>query len=309
MDIEMRPAVVYCSQPPSNRVEKEAVIHEQLDGVLATLTNVERHTVVPFKAGERKVACTVPGLTQVRPGEAIIALGRAAHNILADVRKRTLMAGGSRLEDDDSEEIEQLVWSCVNTLELVALGRRAWQSAQLLPVQHRCFFSVPPLRMGPATGVGPNHRVLVINHNDDDSKARALIEALDRSGFEVASASSGLETMAQEDCWRDQSFVHVHVGEHALDADEPRLVDSWWSDRLALQLISRRRIPGTGHSQVLMIEDEANGFICETPEAIVATCGEVLADRVLQRKLIAAGQNSVAPLVRNWVTIAEALLT
>ena len=306
----MRSAAVYSCEGPSSKPQKEVLIHDQISAALTSLANLDRHALSSIGSDATGHDAPMPGLTQIRGGEPVIALGRAAHVLLADVEKRTLICGDLDLEGDDcgllTQDIEQLVWSCTNTLRIVALGETAWQSVQLLPVSSRRFYNIPPLCLGAATSETAERRVLVINHDADDSRAKALADVLDRHGMAVECA--GLLSTAVAG-WSDTASIHVHVGEHTLSASEPRLIDSWCSDRFALQLVPRRGANLSSNPNVLMIEDEANGFICDTYDAVVMACHELLEDRVLQRKVIAAGQNSVAPLVKTWLAVAEDLLS
>ena len=308
----MRSAAIYSSfRSRTNSPQKELLIYEQLEAAMSTIASLKRHVVYASDRDDASARQSLPGLEHIRANEAVVALGRAAHTVLADYSKRTLVAadldldgtGGERL----CEDIEQFIWSCVNTSRIVALGTDAWQSMQLLPIHNRRFDDVPPLQMMPSRGPAERGGVLVINHNADETQARSIADALDQRGMRVELAGVDAEDpSATHNPWFDEAFFHVHVGEHTLSSDMPRLVDSWRSDRIALQIAAEPKARTSANPSALMIE--VNGFICATAGEIVSVCREILDDRVLQRKLIEAGRDTVAPLLKCWLHIAEDLL-
>ena len=305
----MKHVTVYASERRSNALRKENLIYDNIDLALDTMSDVDwcrRPTPDPEAAASR------PGLREVRPIETVVALGRAAHTILADYRKQTLVAGDD--DDEIEEDVERLVWSCVNTSKVVALGRGAWRSVQMLPIMERRFYEVPPLRMLPARDPGlPGEigaEVLVINHETDDFRARQVAEALGDGGYRVQRTGRGGddEDNAHDGCWSTSAPIHVHVGCHDGRAEEVRLLDTWHSRRFAISLLPRR-LAQNPPSNALMVEPEVNGFLCETPEKVLAACADIRADPVLRKKMLNAGAASVAPLAREWLAIAAELVS
>ena len=312
-------ATVYACALLSNQLMKESLIFENVETAIAGLVTTERRLLsedmMPERAPNRAMW---PGLGHVASRDAIIALGKAAHTVLADVQKRTLLASDLDLEFDDGksaqdlrDDIERFVWSCTNTSKVVAVGKGAWRSAQMLPLADRSFHEVPPLRIAPPLGAGSRAGILVVNHYSDDDQARALVACFRESGIAVELCGmvevSG-ETRLRPFC-DGEAAVHVHVGHHAVAAEKLRLVDSWHSRRLALQLLPPRPYQQPGIIDALLIEDEVNGFIGHTPEAIVSLYAEVRQDRVLERQVIERGYQTVAPLTQAWTAIARDLLS
>lgn len=305
----MKHVSVYSSERRSNALRKENLIYDNIDRALDAMADVDwrRRPMPEAEASSR------PGLREVRPLETIVALGRAAHTVLADYRKQTLVAGE---EDDDGieEDVERLVWSCINTSKVVALGRDAWRSVQMLPIAERRFYELPPLRMGPARDAGSSAEivpeVLVINHEPDDLRARQLAEALAHGGYSVQRAGRGGddEGRMHHGCWSASAPIHVHVGCHDGKVEEVRLLDTWHSRRVAIVLLPRR-LAHNPPPNALMVEPEVNGFLCETPEKVLAACADIRADPVLRKKMLNAGAASVASLAREWLAIAKELVS
>ena len=305
----MKQVIVYSRERRSNALRKENLIYDNVDRALDAMADVDwQRRPMPDAAA----LSSRPGLREVRPLETIVALGRAAHAVLADYRKQTLVAGDDE-EDGIEEDVERLVWSCINTSKVVALGRGAWRSVQMLPIAERRLYELPPLRMPPAlegsspVEVGPE--VLVINHEPDDGRARHVAEALARGGYTVqhAGRGGGNERETHHGCWSASAPIHVHVGHHDGSVEEVRLLDTWHSRRFAIVLLPRR-LALNPPPNALMVEPEVNGFLCETPEKVLAACADIRADPVLRKKMLNAGVANVAPLAREWLAIAKALV-
>lgn len=306
----MKQVAVYSSERRSNALRKEHLIHDNIDRALDSMSNVDWHRRSMPDGAE---AAAHPGLREVRPLESIIALGRAAHTLLADYRKQTLVAGA--YEDDGIEEdVGRLVWSCVNTSKVVALGRCAWRSIQMLPIAERRFYELPPLRMTPARQPGPTGKVgaevLVINHEADDLRAQHVAKRLANDGYLVQRTGRGGKDDGQvdNDGWSAPAPIHVHVGWHDSSVEEVRLLDTWYSRRFAITLLPS---PLAQHppDEALMVDPEVNGFLCDTPDKVLAACADIRDDPVLQKKMLNAGAATVAALAREWVAIATELVS
>lgn len=300
---------VYASERRSNALKKEYLIYDNIDQTLDTMTDLDWHrSPVP----DRDAAFSPPGLREVRPVDSVVALGRAAHTVLADYRKQTLVAGEDE-EQELEEDLERLVWSCINTSKVVALGRGAWRSVQMLPIAERRFYELPPLRMAPVRDTGPAGEIsaeaLVINHENDDARARQVAEALVRGGYSVQLAGRGVDDEGQphDGCWSALAPIHVHVGFHDEKVEELRLLDTWYSRRFAIALLPRHFAQDTPPG-ALMVDPEVNGFLCETPDKVLAACADLRADPVLRKKMLIAGATSVAPSAREWLAIANELV-
>ena len=254
---------------------------------------------------------STPGLREYRSHEKIVALGRAAHTVLADYRKQTLVTGQD-VEDALDEDVERLVWSCINTSKVVALGHGAWRSIQMLPIAERRFYDLPPLKMAPrrdgrpATDIGTD--ILVINHEASDVRARQVAAALERDGYVVQRTERGGGGGGDGGGWSAGAAIHVHVGCHDSKSEELRLLDSWYSRRFAI-LILPDHVARNPPSGSLMVDPEINGFLCDTPEMVLAACADLRADPVLRKKMLDAGAASVAPLARGWLAIATELVS
>ena len=112
------------------------------------------------------------------------------------------------------------------------------------------------------------------------------------------------------DGWTSRAFVHIHVGRHTIRDEAIRLVDTWSSRRLAFQLVAPQHLRSRSDDAAdLLVEDEVNGFLCTSPEAILTCYDELLADPILQKKVIEGGLRSVAPLAQKWKSIAEDLVS
>ncbi len=307
----MNTATVYVCEPEPGRLGRDMVALENVWTALTARGGSERRQVVLPKNGVR----TIAGLSHVKPVEHIVALGLAAHAVLAEFEKTTLIAGGLDLDSDPSlpqEQLAQLIWSSVNTAKVVALGAIAWKSIQLLPLRERCFYQMPPLCL-PNSQAQEDESILVIDHDENSSKARDLLEVLRAHYGQVDYARSHkgcAHDAGLSGVWADRSRIHIHVGHHTLATEFLRLVDTWQSRRVALQLLPRTGpTSGTDSDDRLLIENEANGFICRSVEQVLTCCNEILADDVLQAKFIAAGLRTVAPLARKWTAIADDLVS
>lgn len=302
----MKKVAVYANERRTNALSKESLIYESINLALDSMPDVARqsHEVLNAEAQASR-----PGLREVRSHEKIIALGRAAHTVLADYRKRTLVACGDDEERLD-EDLGRLVWSCVNTSKVIALGQKAWQSVQMLPIAERRFYEVPPLQMAPLQNHKPTAEVLVINHEDDDIRARQVGDVLTCGGYQVQRTGRGNESLGGIDhCgWSATADIHVHVGCHDSRADELRLLDSWHSRRFVILLLPRRW-EQESLAERLLVESEVNGFLCDLPEKVLVYCAELRTDAVLRKKMLHAGTISAAPLAREWLTIATELVS
>ena len=305
----MKKVAVFASESRSNALHKESLIYDSIDSALKTMPDVawERRDLSGLADSPSR-----PGLSEVRSHEKIVALGRAAHTVLADYCKQTLVAGSDAelLEED----VERLVWSCVNTLKIVALGRAAWRSIQLLPVSERRYYDLPPLRMAarqakghPIEDVGKE--VLVINHESDDFHAKQVAEALARDGYQVQRTGRDGDDDGDLDngAWSADAAIHVHVGCHDSNVQEMRLLDTWHSRRYAIVYLPRR-LAQCPPANTLMVQPEVNGFVCDTPDKVLAACSDIRTDPVLRKKMLHAGAAAAMPLARAWTDIAADLI-
>ena len=301
----MKQVAVYASERPTNALRKEALIYENIDRALDAMPDVDwQRCAMP----DQEAKVSRPGLREVRPQATVVALGRAAHTVLADYRKQTLVAGVDEGELLD-EDVARLVWSCVNTSKVIALGRDAWRSIQVLPFAERRFFEIPPLRMAPPCAGEIGRDVLVINHEDEDRLARQIAEALVRDGYCVQRTGRGSDAGGEMDhgCWSARAPIHVHVGSHDIRTEEVRLIDTWYSRRYAI-LVLPRRAAQHPRGEALMVDPEVNGLLCDNAATVLAACADIHSDPVLRKKMLHAGTTSVAPLAREWRTIAAELL-
>lgn len=303
----MRAAMVYASAS-SDASDRESLIYSDVHRALLAMADLDCHVVSPRAADD--ATRSTPGQTRIPPLVPVIALGVPAHVSLAETSKRTLIARDLGLEEDgESEEevIEHLVWSSINTITMVALGSPAWQSIQLLPVARRRFLKVPPLSLCQADTERPS--VLVIDHEATAGRASALVEVLDRASFRVRYAGPEAAGVARYEPWADTGWIHVHVGEHTLDTEMPRLVDSWQSCRPTIQLVEPVcAVPPNRPAPFLLVNDRQNGFVCTAANEVVAICRDLMDDPVLRDKVVAIGRSSAAQYHSAWQTIAETLL-
>jgi hypothetical protein len=278
----------------------EALIYANAEMALAQAAGTERHQIAP---GDSAWDNSLRGIFSILPRQPVIAIGMQAHAALAGFQKRSLFVGDHCLESVTQSQhgIEQLIWSCANTSRIIAIGDDAWGAVQLLPVADRRHYAVPPLKL-PQSQPGLDARKLrIINHQPDHGVASELATLAVAQGFTIAG------DVVTEHPARGGAEIHVHVGPHAVSAKNFRLIDSWHSGAVAVQLLPSR--PSTGWEDgTLMAEDEVNGFICHTPQTVLAVCTQIQQDPVLARTLIAAGRHSAAPLARAWSAIAQDLL-
>ena len=305
--VAMKQVAVYSSERRSNALRKDCLVYASIDQALDAMPDVAWH-----RGSMAEVSRADPGLREIRPHDPVVALGRAAHNVLADYRKRTLLMG--RAEDEACEEdIARLVWSCVNTSKAIALGRGAWRWMQILPIADRRFYAVPPLRIAPASDIVPvgasGSSILVIDHEADGSRAATIGETLESAGFLVQHTGRARDGEGQSDegGWSSRAAIHVHVGFHDGGAEEMRLLDTWHSRRFAI-LVTPRRVARHAPENSLMVEADVNGFLCDTPGKVLAAIADLGQDPVLRKKMLEAGLASVAPLAREWLTIASDLV-
>jgi hypothetical protein len=304
-------AAVYVGTDGTQALSMEAMIYANAETALAQIAHMERHLVAQKDGAWDRSPL---GLFDIVPDDIVIALGMLAHTALADCRKRSLFAGNDFAEGQarSDHDIGRLIWSCANTSRAIAVGEKAWRAVQMLPVADRRQYEVPPLKF-PQPEAGVKARDLfIVNHEPDDRLSRELAALAASDGFNVTCC--GLAEMAHDPAfsmkrhfWCAEAAIHVHVGLHATSTKAIRLVDSWHSGRLAVQLVPPK--PQTGWEPgKLWVEDEANGFICHSAEAVLAVCRELEDDPVLGRKLISAAHHSAAPLARAWSAIAQDLL-
>lgn len=297
----MQQVLTYSDARQTGASRRQRLIYDNVEAALGAMPGIER---------ERRTAssgeASLPGLVQVRLHEKVVALGRTAHLMLADCRKQTLVV------DDWQEQVEdlaRLIWSCVNTTKVVALGMKAWRSIQLLPVAERRFFEVPPLRMTPvgnAAGADLGDGAVLIDHEGEVSFAEPVRDALVRAGFRVQTVGADGSTDGGDDGWSTEAAIHVHLGHHGSAAEKVRLLDTWHSRRYAIQYNPRRAAqPPLG---TLTVDAEHDGFLCQTPSQVVAACADLRADPVLRKKVLHAGAARTAPLAQAWLEIASELL-
>ena len=303
----MKQVAVYASQDRSNVLRRESLMYDSIALALGSVPDANVHRrVMPN-------ITSLPGLREVRPQEKIkiVALGRAAHTVLADYNKRTLIADDD--EDMLDEDVERLIWASINTSKVIALGSGAWRSVQMLPVSERRCYEVPPLRMLPAHDVlaaEVGSEVLVINHEYDETRAEQVAAALESGGHRVQRTGrcSDGEYGGDEGGWSARAPIHVHVGYHDSRATEIRLLDTWQSRRFAIVLLPRKRAEHLP-AGTLMVDPEVNGFRCDTPSKVVAACAEIRSDAVLRKKMLHAGTATVAARARDWLSIAAELVS
>ena len=175
------------------------------------------------------------GLTRIKPNDPVIALGRAAHTALADFEKRSLIASGMSFDESDAdggEDLDRLIWSCVNTSKVVALGEHAWRSIQMLPLADRRFYDVPPLHMQPGADgrletMESSSSTMTTNPRRRGTSSISCGANVHRSNMSGPGRLPGLFAPIDTP-WTSDAFVHIHVGHHAIGDDRVRLVDSWY---------------------------------------------------------------------------------
>ena len=316
----MNGATVYVQPSRSNHPVKEMLIYDGVEAALASLVAVERRLLTNDCEEAREARRSRPGLGHITPHDSIIALGKSAHTVLADFQKRTLLANDLDLDEQDDGDVEalqedmsRLIWSCINTLKVIAVGKGAWRSIQMLPLFDRRFYEVPPLRIAPPFDTSCRDTVLVVNHDQDDERARSVASRFREKGMNVELSGFSRE-VSDKPASKQRAFctgeaaIHVHVGHHTLAEEKLRIIDSWYSRRLVLQLLPPRPYQIEAAAKNLIIDDEVNGFVCNDPGSIVAVCAEVRQDRVLERKVIDNGYRAVEPLAQAWTAIARDLL-
>ena len=175
---------------------------------------------------------------------------------------------------------------------------------QALPIGGISRRHMPPIRLDGLRNETCKSSVRIICHGSQPS-AQALVQPLamaardklERAGFEVTVDATS---------WCDESAIHLHIGAHRIDDDELRLVDSWASGRLVVQM--RGHSPRQSDHDGLLVEHEANGIMCNTLGDIAVACEEVRGDATFWDKLVKTGAKTVGPLQGGWADIATAIL-
>lgn len=309
--MSMDNAVVYIGSDGLKPLSREALIYENIEMALAQMASLERHLISREDSARGRAPL---GLVDVILQDKVIAIGMLAHAMLADFRKRSVLAGDHGLDGDaqGTHDIEELIWSCANTSRAIAIGDGAWRALQMLPIADRRHYDVPPLKLPQSNAAVKAQNLLIINHDSDGRLARELAALANTDKFTVTGCGllddldgQGSSPILQS--WTPQAGIHVHVGLHTVKAERLRLIDSWNCGRVTVQLLPPRPSAGWETSS-LLIEDEANGFICHSTDAVLAVCREVRRDPVLGRTLVGAGHRSAAQLTRVWTSIVQDLL-
>lgn len=265
--------------------------------------------------GVQPLPATRPGALRLGTDEQVLAVGLGAHIALADCRKSTLLAETFDLEAfgetgrPDDEAINGLLWSCLNTRRAVAVGRRAWSAAQLLPFSDLRFHAVPPLRWIAAADALDRDRILLVDHETAGTAAVELQAAL--SSYARVEILRGWTIGGQRPAEMADldAGIHLHLGDHTLADDAPRLVDSWINRVPVLQVRPRRTAtPPVRDEEVLRVRHAQNGFECAGIGDVLAAYEDLRNDRVLRAKMTEAGARTVAPLAEGWRAIAADLL-
>jgi hypothetical protein len=305
----MEPAAIYLTSHDTAPLSRETLIYDNAELALARLARLDRHLIAREDNASGR---SPPGLADMISPDPVIAMGMLPHRRLADFQKRSLLAGELALDDaaSSAEDIAQLIWSCANTSRVIALGEAAWRMVQMLPVEDRRHYPVPPLKLPQALEVKAR-RLFVINHGADDRPVHELAKRAQAEGFGVV--CSGIpENPGQRRYLDTQPFccpeaaIHIHLGHHNAAAKSFRLIDSWHSGRLAVQWIKPAQ--EAADAENLLVEDATNGFICHSIEAVLAACGELAEDHVLCHKFAGAGHRTAEPPARAWSAIAAELL-
>ena len=269
---------------------RKACVFKGIETAMSARASVERRDCASLDAQRT----SLPGLERVRLPQTLIAFDRAAHIGLADFEKRTIFTQDLAVDRPDVD-IERLIWSSINTSRALALGSPAWASVQSLPIDGIGRHHMPPIDMG-AVGDVRGASVRIIAHGNQPLAATAAL-LLRRAGFAVADVG---------DAWCDEAAIHLHIGPHDLDSEEPRIVDSWASGRLVIQM------PGETERlerrDVLLVDHERNGIFCRSVGDIVATCGGVREDATFWRQLVKAGHKTITRHLEGWSDIATAIL-
>lgn len=269
---------------------RKACVFKGIEAAMGTRAAVDRRDCASL--GARRTS--VPGLRRVRLRETLIAFDRAAHLGLADFEKRTIFTQDIVVDRPDVD-IERLIWSSINTSRAIALGTPAWASLQALPISGISRHAMPPIDMGAAAEVhGASVRIIAHGHQPLAASATALLR---RAGFAIADGGAA---------WCDEAAIHLHIGPHDLDAEEPRILDSWASGRLVIQMPGEA--DGPERRDALLVDHERNGIFCRSVGEIVATCEDVRADGTFWRQLVKGGHKTIVRHLGGWSDIAAAIL-
>ncbi len=276
------------------RGSRESLILKHVEASLALLSRPERRDLAEF---ERPTSAH-PGLEKIKMIEPMIVFGRAAHVGLADFEKRAIIVDDLDLSAGDVD-IERLIWSSTNTSRAIALGAPAWHSLQLLPIEETRYHRTPPIAMDPRPDGTWRNSIRIICHGEQPT-AVSIENSLARAGLEVAGPNIA---------WSDDAAIHLHVGRHDWDAREPRLLDSWRSGKLVIDLDVAAGHADDRKSEALRVEHEVNGLICDSVSEVISSCRDVYSDRVFWKKLIKAGHKTATPLCERWNEIAAQVLS
>ena len=269
---------------------RKACIFKGLEAAMGARAVVDRRDCASL--GARRTS--LPGLERVRLPQTLIAFDRAAHLGLADFEKRTIFTQDLAVDRPDID-IEQLIWSSINTSRAIALGTPAWASLQSLPINGISRHPMPPIDMGAAGEArGASVRIVAHGHQPLAVSATGLLR---RAGFSIADGGPA---------WCDEAAIHLHIGPHDLDAEQPRIVDSWASGRLVIQMPGEA--DGPERHDPLLVDHERNGIFCRSLGEIVATCEDVRADGTFWRQLVKGGHRTIARHLEGWSDIAAAIL-
>ena len=193
------------------------------------------------------------------------------------------------------------IWAFVNAGQQVMLTDASWRDAQLMPFRRPVRHFLPPITLPPL----PNAQcktILLLNHTGRPEELDRLSFVAERCGYALCSASSseGLDFA--------EPPIHLHFGAHSLFSAPIRIVDSWASSRVAIQL----DLPRTGTAAVapdaVNVDPGQNGILIRTVSELEPVLRKLDNDKLLFEEITARACAEAQELRASWIETMRAFL-
>lgn len=279
------------------------IMLEELSGAYCLSTDVSRDASCGSEArGE--------GLT----GRIPIVFGFNA-DVAAHGGRKVALLWESLFDDADIANLTTEQWKTAfrsfrEATTTITLTRAAWRDCQLIPLRSARQSFVPPLawpERNPLRG-----KILLIDHDVDESGVNDVIDALASKGFETAIWSrSGRYYRSDRYKISGDIFtaaLHLHLGAHSVYDRPIRVIDSWNNRRCVIQHMNPRSEKGLNRNDMIEVENGVNGILTRSIDELLFALRTIEQDDALRERITSISFLKSRQLSRRWRSETKAML-
>ena len=218
----------------------------------------------------------------------LIFLDRAG--FLSDAAEKVVIVCEPFLDDLLLQGPLASLWPTMTVGRQIVLSDDAWREAVLLPFESPSKLFLPPARIGGEERKAIN-AILLVDHIGRPHEIEGLLSLILHGGFSASVADK------DDDAALRAPAIHLHVGGHTRFSYPLRILDSWASHRLVVQVHAHGATP---HEEIIMVEDGVNGFLVNDVSDLLPTLRRIVNDETLFDLTIARAYAQAQGLQSAW---------